>query len=269
MNAAGGNGYEVLDAIAARLHVRVRPAAMLMDGKELDRMCKFQLQGRAAECATDGSILYLEMRAKSPIVFALGGPDRWGILADQPIDAIEGVTIYAKTAWRLAVAEWLSSPSNRTLVSDLGLRAGEVVVVALNGLDATLESDSPETSWRRIQGIGSIADCLGQHAVGVGDISGSFDQFNPVLPSEFADLTPLAKVWAQPDDHIREELIIAASAGSLRDLVRSVSPHLVRIDHLLDQQEEPLPDDLIWLQWLAIAAVEARLELERRKLLHG
>jgi hypothetical protein len=218
------------------------------------------------ECATDGEILYVDVQTRLSLVFAAGRPDSWLVGADHAVESIEGTTIYGRADGRFSPIGWLDVDRNRALLMHVGLQPDEQILVARNGVSAILLPRSDDHCWHRIEELASIATSLAEYSTANPDLNDPTDD-HPTLPQEFLDLEPLAKIWAEPDDHIRAALMTAASTTKLKELVRAVSPHLVRIAALLGTRE-PLSDELVHLEFLALATVEARMELERRQATH-
>jgi hypothetical protein len=82
------------------------------------------------------------------------------------------------------------------------------------------------------------------------------------LPSEFHDLIPLIRRWANSDDVDRDKKMQTAPDAELRALTDAVQPRFDAINLYLDQNDHL--EVATYLGTLAEAAVEAGMDLENR-----
>lgn len=91
------------------------------------------------------------------------------------------------------------------------------------------------------------------------------EQGPPEPPPSIRDLDPaLAGRWSISDDVEHDEAIEAASTNDVELLVAAVDRSvLAAIDEYLDRANDH--EDVVWLNDIARAALEADMELERRQ----
>jgi hypothetical protein len=85
------------------------------------------------------------------------------------------------------------------------------------------------------------------------------------VPESLRHLLPLARIWCIGDDVERGEFMSAASREEKARLVMTVSPHFEALTEwsAIENARVPVPDEVILLDGLALAAAEARMELDR------
>lgn len=78
------------------------------------------------------------------------------------------------------------------------------------------------------------------------------------LPARFAELAPLAALWARPSENARSEIRWSASAEDFRTLYEAMMPRLADILELLSGHPAAgMPEDVHNLYLLACAFAEA------------
>jgi hypothetical protein len=89
-----------------------------------------------------------------------------------------------------------------------------------------------------------------------------------LLPSELQHLAPFIASYAESDDAERSAILARASYQELRALADGPSPHWDAINAFLDENVAgdpgPLQDVALALDSFSQAALEAKLELDRR-----
>lgn len=154
-----------------------------------------------------------------------------------------------------SVRAWLDGGGQRA-IEGLGLAAGDRVCVYLDGVSLQVSSiRSPMEELDRIEALVTFVHTLPPAP----------RQRRPRLPQEFSELPKFTRRWAVGDDLERAEAMERSTERTLRNLVDAVTPRLSEIDRVLDAAGEPLTDDLIDLQAVAQAALEAQIELADRQ----
>jgi hypothetical protein len=184
-----------------------------------------------------------------------GAGGRWS-LATERLAGEEPPVYYAPTlSTEEAVRQWIGG-GGRERIKALGLRSEDRLAVYANGITGSLAgTPAPLAIAAFVEAIAALAETLPPPA----------RERRPTVPRGFDDLKSLARKWAVTDDHDRADRVRLATTRSLRQLVDRVKPRLGEIDQELDAAKEPLPDELIGLQSVALAALEAEIELTRRE----
>lgn len=90
----------------------------------------------------------------------------------------------------------------------------------------------------------------------------------PMLPKQFADLEPFARVWALPSGGERYARRLASSMDELEDFYDAIFPRAEEIMSYLDRFElDDLPDDALNLLRLmyALSTVSASVDIFKQQ----
>jgi len=197
----------------------------------------------------------VDFKRGSTLYMVIGSPGlRWS-LATERLGGEEPPVYYAPTlSTKEAVREWVLG-GGRERIKDLGLRSEDSLSVYMNGLTGCLAGRPAAVA------VAAFAEAI---AALVRTLPPPPRERRPTVPAAFRDLQPLARRWAVTDDYDRTDKLRRATKRDLRALVEGVMLRLSEIDQEVEAAGEPLTDELISLQAVAQAALEAELELTRR-----
>ncbi len=198
----------------------------------------------------------VEVKMGSSLYLVVGGPGHAWSLATTALDDQTPPVYYAPgIASEESIRRWLGGGGSEA-IERLTLGPDDRVRVYANGIDLDLSrTTSPTDVARRIHALVAFARTLPPAP----------RERSAKVPAAFADLQPFARRWAVTDDHDRAEALERANKRDLGRLVDAVVPRLADIELMLDAAGEPLSEEMIDLQALAQAAVEADIELKERK----
>lgn len=198
----------------------------------------------------------VEIKMGSSLYLVIGGPGpAWNLATTALGDQSPPVYYAPGIASEESIRHWLVGGGSEA-IERLALGPEDRVRVYGSRIDLDLSrGTSPTDVARRIDALVALARTLPPAP----------RERRAKVPPAFADLQPFARRWAVTDDHDREEALDGASKRDLRRLVDAVLPRLADIELMLDAAGEPLSEEMIDLQALAQAAVEADIEMKGRE----
>jgi hypothetical protein len=254
---------EDLRGIARRHGAPVRPCNLGIAGVgTLDARARFQSGGRRIQVATDGTWLVMHVAVATTFCFAAGMPDP--IMGCRTLlTAVLDIPVFVgdrEGDHNLVLRRWLGESQCRQALIDLDLRSPELIWVANNRVMLAVSPRGVDVDLARLQTLLALTELLPLDDQADRDELAALD-----LPAGLDGLAPLMVMWVTGDDDERSERIAAAPDRQLDALWQAVSPHLAEIDSLFDRAGPAPPERVAAVGRLAEAALEAHLELKRRR----
>lgn len=187
-------------------------------------------------------------KAEVPVFFSVGAMNH-ALLTTEPVATqTGGQQVYAARAgFEKAVRDWLQLSAHFKLIEGLGLRPGESLHVARNASMLVILPD---------RNVDPTFVSFTRLLEAVSEPARQITRRGPLLPPEFAELEPIARKWAIPDDEEREDALRRAGARSRARLKAAIVPRLDDIDRYMDVQDVPLSDKSMRIQQLGELGAE-------------
>lgn len=195
--------------------------------------------------------VFAQASQRTSISFAAGSPEP---TVDIPISMASSTPVFATQYQHLDPGPWLAA-KGIDLVGRLQLEPGEQLLVATNV--SALHIHERLTS----EGLGRVLAVFASVVESLPPPLGAEARIH--LPPRLKSLEPLVERWAIRDDEERAEAVGAASVGALLRLCQGVEPLIPVIDSILAGDGDLDPGARA-AGYLAMAALEARTELDRR-----
>lgn len=198
----------------------------------------------------------VDLNGGSRLLMVIGGAGPfWSLATSVLADERPPVYFAPEPSGHASVSSWLDA-GGREAIDALRLGTADRVFVYANGVQGELHGTPAP---------GAVVGFVGALVDLAKTLPPPRPDRKPSVPAAFAELQPFARKWTESDDARRSADLDRASDRTLRRLIDTVRPHLDQINSVLYAAGEPLSDDLIDLQSIAQAAVEAEVVLDERR----